>query len=107
MVLFLVTGIMSPTACELLCPPSNQAAICCARQMPQCTNAASIISAKQCTHSQEETAWAATDTQSPQLQATPGIIPLTVPSSAVAATAQDGSLLVSVKRSSFVPPLRI
>ncbi|HMD18982.1 MAG TPA: hypothetical protein VKH40_01600 [Alloacidobacterium sp.] len=107
MVLFLVTGIISSTACEMMCPPSNQAAVCCAHPMPQCTNGASVISAKQCTHSQEETAWAATVTQSSQLQVTPGTIPLTLPSPVVTATAQDGSLRVSVNRSSFVPPLRI
>jgi len=76
--------------------------------MLRCTTPASIKSADECTHPQEETALASTAAQALQLSAITSIDAfLLAPEARVIGTLQDVSPLDSLKRSSFSPPLRI
>jgi hypothetical protein len=107
MILFLLAGIVSSAACEMMCQPSNQTAACCPHPIRHCAKTVSIASAQQCGPPQEETAIASTVVQSSQLQATTSAMLLMVPHASVIAAAQHVSLRDSVNRPSFIPPLRI
>lgn len=106
-VLFLFTGIVSSTTCEMMCIPANQAVVCCAHQMKHCTDAASVTSARECSHPQEETTPAAAVAQLLQPHSATIINRvLTAPPVTIIA-AHDESLQGSSIRPSFIPPLRI
>src|SRR5277367_295787 len=92
-VLFLFTGIVSSTACEMMCIPANQAAACCAHQMKHCTDAASVTSLRECSHPQEETTQAATAAQLLQTHAATSVdAVLMAPHTTNIAATHDASL---------------
>jgi hypothetical protein len=117
MAVLLIAGMVSSAACEMTCTPTGKMTVCCAQQMQQspsinhCENAAvaSLMSAHQCGHPQENTAVPAAAKQTIQQHATEDIgTPLTaLPDASLIAGSPDTSSFASLHRSSFLAPLRI
>jgi len=109
MVLFLITGIMSATVCEMTCIPANHSAACCPDALTHRANSASITSAHQCGHPQEESAVAITVAQSLQTYAIADLVPIIspLPGTNLTAGVHQASVQGGLKRSLLIPPLRI
>ncbi|QNI34592.1 hypothetical protein H7849_12245 [Alloacidobacterium dinghuense] len=108
MVLLLFAGIVSSTACEMICTPGNQSAVCCTHTMQSCTSAASVTSERQCGHPQEESALLTGTAQSLQSHVPGNLVSdLVAPTILAFVATSNASPRNSLSRSSFTPPLRI
>lgn len=107
MALFLLTGTVSSTACEMMCLPAMQTAACCAHTTTHCARVTCIAGMRRCGHPQQEAAPSNVVAGNLQLHLTAGGAALKVPDAPVTANVRDISPPGSLSRPSFIPPLRI
>jgi Flp pilus assembly protein TadD len=108
MIAFLIAGITSATLCEMVCIPVSNTAACCAHKMQHKSDTSSITNAHQCGYPQKETALAITVVQSLQTHAAAIIsVFASSPELNSISAIHDASMSFGLKRSSFIPPLRI